>query len=93
MSQDDLREAIDRAKDRVPIGLYDCGTVAQYFGLEPLVKLAEQVFEAGEELPERKKVYTEDDIIFNNALDLCLPILAKKNTRIRELEEKLKEAK
>ena len=43
MSQDDLREAIDRAKDRVPIGLYDCGTVAQYFGLEPLVKLAEQV--------------------------------------------------
>jgi hypothetical protein len=54
MTDKQIREAIDRAKDDYP---WDgSSSVQTYFGLEPLVKVAERVLKAGEELPEKKGV-------------------------------------
>jgi len=61
-------------------------------------KLAEQVLEAGDELPDKIVDYDHNGVTFvesvgeyergfNEALDLCLPIVAKLKLRVAELDE------
>jgi hypothetical protein len=54
-----------------------------------ILTTAEQVLEAGEELPNCDYTYEDDIRVFKRATNLCQPILAKKNLRIKELEETL----
>jgi translation initiation factor 2B subunit (eIF-2B alpha/beta/delta family) len=98
MSQEELREDIKHAKAH----LYEMSNSA--LSVERIIKVAEQVLEAGDELPEKKEkreygrgcAYDKDDAYedgettgWNNYADLCLPILAKKNLRIKELEKEV----
>lgn len=56
-----------------------------------ILKTAEQVLKAKDELPEPYILYGSESDSFeagiNEGVSLCLPMLAKKNMRIRELEE------
>jgi hypothetical protein len=98
---EDLKWAIGLSKATVEENL--CSVCLQRGALDAedvgvlrfLITTAEQVLEAENELPQEKcgdKFQSYEDEKeergFNEALSLCLPILAKKNLRIRELEEK-----
>jgi hypothetical protein len=93
MTDKQIREAIDRAKDDYP---WDgSSSVQTYFGLEPLVKVAERVLEAESELPVKMpcggcqvcKLLECTAWKYNEALSLCLPILAKYKMKVKELED------
>jgi len=104
---EDLREAIERAKLYPPMAeafdkICESNNIIITEGrkkwnedfrqtLRLLIHTAEQVLEAGEELPEKKKLKFNSSVEeyyrigFNEALSLCLPILAKKNLRISKV--------
>ena len=97
MSQEELREAIESITK-----YQECGDDCEYdwekitCDMRTLITTAEQVLAAGEELPQERcgdrfQCFEEEkfDAGFNEALSLCLPILAKKNLRIAELERAL----
>jgi hypothetical protein len=69
--------------------------------LKTLITTTEQVLSTGAELPEKRIVNKVLDKLetqmakeaYNEALDLCLPILAKYKMRVRELEGEIKQLK
>jgi hypothetical protein len=88
---EDLREAIRIAKKKY--SSYEPQYVEDLMKAEQLlITTAEQVLEAGENLPYQDMGNPARDRAHNSVVNKCLPILAKKNLRIAELEEELSEA-
>jgi translation initiation factor 2B subunit (eIF-2B alpha/beta/delta family) len=86
----DLREDIQNAREH----LFKMSNSA--LSVERIIKVAEQVLSAGEELPEKKESTAncmdclEDTAKgFNEALSLCLPIHAKLKAQFTQKEKDL----
>jgi phage shock protein A len=80
----DLREDIQNAKEH----LYEMSNSA--LSVERIIKFAEQVLEAGENLPYQDTGNPVRDSEHNSVVDECLPTVAKLNLRVAELEGKIK---
>jgi phytoene/squalene synthetase len=85
---EDLREVIEIAK---LLEDWDLGEPADDVrgAIKLLITTAEQVLEAGENLPYQNTGNPVRDSEHNSVVDDCQPILAKKNLRIAELEDLL----
>jgi hypothetical protein len=77
----DLREDIQNAKEH----LYEMSNSA--LSVERIIKFAEQVLEAGENLPYQDTGNPVRDSEYNSVVDECLPILAKYKMKVKELED------